>query len=200
MLLPLDILGTTTSPYVRRVRIVAEELGLTYTLTDTFTEAGQARLRSVSPLWKVPVLVMPDGTGLWDSHEIIRLLLERRGPGPFLPADDPLVAANVMNVVDGALDSAVNAFYLRREGADPEHLPYLKKQLARVDAAMLWLDARLPEGGFGDGTPDLVDLALFTAIEWMAFRDAWPVAQHAKLQAFRERCALRPVWGATAPR
>ena len=52
----MTLYGTTTSPYVRRVRVVTLELGLPLTWVDTFTDAGQAALRARSPVWKVPVV------------------------------------------------------------------------------------------------------------------------------------------------
>jgi glutathione S-transferase len=51
----IRLYGTTTSPFVRRVRVVAMERGLDFALTDTATPAGQAKLREQSPIWKVPV-------------------------------------------------------------------------------------------------------------------------------------------------
>jgi glutathione S-transferase len=47
----MNLYGTTTSPYVRRVRFVLEDLELPYTLVDVFTDAGQAELRARNPLW-----------------------------------------------------------------------------------------------------------------------------------------------------
>ena len=49
----ITLFGTTTSPFVRRVRVVCLEKGLPFTLVPALTDEGQAALRAVSPVWKV---------------------------------------------------------------------------------------------------------------------------------------------------
>ena len=66
----MKLYGTTTSPFVRRVRIVAAELDVAYDLINTAHDDGQAQLRAVSPIWKVPVAEL-DGQTLFDSQIII---------------------------------------------------------------------------------------------------------------------------------
>ena len=74
----MKLYGTTTSPFVRRVRIVAAELGEPIDRVDTAPEAGMAALREVSPIRKVPVAVI-DGRTLFDSRVIIDWLVTTRG-------------------------------------------------------------------------------------------------------------------------
>lgn len=195
----MQLFGTVTSPYVRRVRIFAGALGLPVTMTDTATDAGQAALRTVTPLWKVPTVVLDDGAVLWDSRAILDALVRRHGAGPFRPMgerDGQLVLA-----VDGALDSAINVFYLAKDGVDVAAVPYLVKQRARVDAALGWVEGQLrDDAGFGDKCPGFPELALYTALGWMRFRRAWPVDEHPRLAAFQARWDAEPGWAATAPR
>ena len=54
----MKLYGTTTSPFVRRVRAVAAEIGEPVELVNTASDAGQAQLREVSPIRKVPVAVI----------------------------------------------------------------------------------------------------------------------------------------------
>lgn len=54
----MKLYGTTTSPFVRRVRIVAEEIGEPIEWINTAVEAGQAQLRALSPIRKVPIAVI----------------------------------------------------------------------------------------------------------------------------------------------
>src|SRR6478672_6182552 len=126
----MKLYGTTTSPFVRRVRIVAAELGEPVELVDTATEEGTRALQAVTPLWKVPVAEL-DGELLFDSRVICDALVAARGWGPLRPS--VAADANLRTVADGALDSAINWFYLvRRDGAETD-LPYLRKQRERVD-------------------------------------------------------------------
>ncbi|HTL38522.1 MAG TPA: glutathione S-transferase N-terminal domain-containing protein [Kofleriaceae bacterium] len=54
----MKLYGTTTSPFVRRVRVVAAEVGESVDLLNTAPPDGQAKLRAISPIWKVPVAVV----------------------------------------------------------------------------------------------------------------------------------------------
>ena len=67
----ITLFGTTTSPFVRRVRVVCLEKGLPFTLVPALTDEGQAALRAVSPVWKVPVVQLDDGGVVYDSRVIL---------------------------------------------------------------------------------------------------------------------------------
>jgi glutathione S-transferase len=202
MTAPINLYGTLTSPFVRRVRIVAQELGLPCHLVDTATEAGQAELRAKSPIWKVPVIETAPGQLTYDSHAIIARLIEEHGPGALrLPsAEGRWRESNLQHVIDGALDSAINVFYLRREGLDPAQLPYPTKQNGRVRACLEWVASHLDGDYFtADHRVGLTEISLCTALDWMVFRDAQPVADWPVLIRFREHHASRPSFAATRP-
>ena len=89
----MKLYGTTTSPFVRRVRIVAAEIGEPVDRIDTATEAGQAALRELSPIRKVPVAIV-DGRTLFDSQRDHRLAHDRRvAMARSPPPRDPLARA-----------------------------------------------------------------------------------------------------------
>ncbi len=176
----IKLYGTLTSPYVRRVRVVALELGLALELVDTFTEEGQAALRSVHPLWKIPTVEL-EGQALFDSEVIVDHLLRTHGADGPLARVDPsdLGARNVLTVIDGVLDALINAFYLARDGIEPGTSSYMAKQRDRAVPSMAWLAARVEDGVInGRREFGLPELALCTMLEWMQFRDTYPVDRH----------------------
>lgn len=197
----MRLFGTLTSPYVRRVRIVALELGIDHDLVDTNTPQGQAELRSLNPLWKVPVAQVDDRTIL-DSAVIDEYLMRHHGPGPLAPSDpEDMAARSVTTVIDGVLDSLINAFYLARDGVVPERAPYLAKHHERAAASMAWLEQRVVDGvwmterrAFG-----LVEVGLCTALEWMRFRQTYPVERHPGLLRCVEHHGQRESLVATRP-
>lgn len=198
----MKLYGTTTSPYVRRVRVVALELGVAFEWVDTFTEAGQAALRAASPLWKVPVVELAGDTAIFDSHVITEHLMRRHGPGPLAPVgEDDLAARNVITVIDGALDSLINALYLQRDGITSDKASYMTKQRERAAAALAWVDARVDDvwltraRAFG-----LAEIALLTALEWMRFREMYPVERHPALVRCLEHHGARESLVATRPK
>ena len=195
----MKLYGTTTSPYVRRVRIVAAEVGEPVDRVDTATEAGMAALREVSPIRKVPVAVVGERT-LYDSRAIIAWLVGTRGWGELAPPRDPWREGNLVNAVDGALDSVIQLFYLRRDGVAIDGTPYAERQLARADAIFAWLATQLaPDGrSFGSGL-GLAEIALIAALDWMEFRKTYPTERARGVESVRAAWADRPSLATTRP-
>src|SRR3990172_5779913 len=77
---PMKLYGTTTSPYVRKVRILATAAGVPFDLVDTRSDAGAAELARLSPLGKVPVVELPDGRALPDSGLVAAWLWAEHAP------------------------------------------------------------------------------------------------------------------------
>lgn len=179
----LELYGTTTSPFVRRVLVVADELGIPTTLHDINDPAVLTTFRALTPVWKVPVAVW-GGRTILDSHAITEILMAERGPGPLAPFDPlDLEARNAITIADGAADALINALYLARDGLLGEQSAYLRKQHDRAAASLAWLDA-WAAGSKGVGALGLVEIALVTALEWMRFRQTYPIEQHPNLVAF----------------
>jgi glutathione S-transferase len=193
----IRLFGTHTSPYVRRVRVVAHELGLGVELIDTASEPGQSQLRERSPIWKVPTAEI-DGQLVFDSGVICSLLVTRAGStiAPVEQLDD----RNAITVVDGALDSLINTFYLARDGVRPAEAAYVQKQHDRAASALAWIDARIHDGWLShDRRFGLPEIALGTAVAWMRFRATYPVERHPGVLACLARCEERDSFAATKP-
>jgi glutathione S-transferase len=195
----MKLYGTTTSPFVRRVRVVAAEVGVEIERIDTATDAGQAALREISPIRKVPVAVI-DGRTIYDSRVISDWLVTTRGWHDLAPPRDAWNQHNAINAIDAALDAAIQLFYLRRDGIAVEGTPYEKRQLERCDAIFAWLGAQLAAGGrgFGDGF-GLAELALVSTLDWMDFRETYPTQRAAAVAGVRAAWRDRPSLASTRP-
>lgn len=196
----IRLYGTLTSPYVRRVRIIASELSLAHEFVDTATEQGQAALRQVNPLWKVPAAQI-DGTPVFDSRVISELLMRNHGPGPLRPLDSgDMATANVITVIDGVLDALINTFYLGKDNVTADQSSYMSKHHARAAASMAWLDAQIGDGSIGGSAGfGLAEIAVCTAAEWMMFRGTYPVDQHPAVAQLVAHHASRPSMVQTSP-
>ncbi len=190
----LTLWGTPTSPYVRRTRVLATELGVPFTLRNTNDPGVQDELVAVCPTWKIPTVRFDDGRVLWDSA-IIHDVLVAGSPGviPALDLDGRLRIA----AIDAGLDAAIALFYMKRDAVDLG-VPYLVKQRARIDAAMTWVTDQVEVGRLGQALT-LDTIALVTTLEWFKLRSAWPV-QHAALIGVVDRWSGRPSFvGTRAP-
>ncbi|MEO8698667.1 MAG: glutathione S-transferase family protein [Kofleriaceae bacterium] len=193
----MKLYGTTGSPFVRRVRVVAAEVGEPVDLVLTANDVGQAALREVSPIRKVPVAII-DGKTLFDSRVIIEYLTLTRGWGTMAPPRDRWRELNLVNAIDSALDSVIQLFYLKRDNltADNNHA-FGRRQIERADSIFTWLAAQLAddrtfESGFG-----LAEISAICALDWMEFRDQYATAD--RLASLRAAWALRPSLASTKP-
>lgn len=205
-----ELFGTTTSPFVRRVRVLALEQGVPFSFIDVRTAEGDAQLRALTPIWKVPTVrfVAGDlaGTVAWDSR-VIMDALTRDGWGPLRgPPATPALAIeeeNVVNAVDEALLALIGIFYVEKDG-HAASAPVHQKNRARAESILTWLGTRVrgglyvgPHGaGHGFGRSEL---ALVTALDWMALRRMTDLSRHPELLCFRAGWAERPSLQATLP-
>ena len=157
--------GTTTSPFVRRVRVVAAEAGQPFELI--LSRPDSDALRQVSPIWKVPAAEV-DGRVIFDSRVIIDWITTTRGWGGIEPPRDRWREANLINAIDGALESAVQVFYLRRDGIDVTNLPFANRQRDRITEIFDWLGRELEPDRVG-----LPQISLVCTLDWMDFRSTF---------------------------
>jgi glutathione S-transferase len=181
----MKLLGTTTSPYTRKIRALLDALGGQYVFLDTRSAEGAALLAEVAPLGKIPVLVPGVGQPtLADSSLIIQWLWSTeesrlRAAGWNLEPTD-WEDRSLQVVVEGCLDAAINHRYLRLDGfADAG---YISKQRLRVERTLSWLDPRL----VFRRPVTAAQLSLGCALDWMAFRNVVELARWPGLTAFRE--------------
>ena len=189
----MKLYGTTTSPFVRRVRVVAEEIGEPVERIDTAPDAGQAQLREVTPIRKVPVAIV-DGRTIFDSRVIIDYLTTTRGWGPIAPPHDRWREQNLLNAIDAALEAVISLFYLRRDGVAVDGTPFAARQLERTDAIFTWLAPQLSTETFG-----LPEISTVAALDWMDFRQSYDTKRAAGLARVRETWSTRPSMAATRP-
>ena len=194
----MKLYGSYTSPFVRRVRVVAGEIGVDHELINTATDEGQATLRKLSPIWKVPVAEIA-GRLIYDSRVIIDWLTTCHGWGPLRPPSDRWREANLVNAIDATAESGILLFYLKRDGLDASKLPFGQRQIDRITAIFEWLARELGKDGFGSGL-GLSELSLLATLEWMEFRDIYPVSRHeAGFASLRAEYSERPSLIATRP-
>jgi glutathione S-transferase len=195
----MKLYGTVTSPFTRRVRVVAAEVGEPVERIDTASEDGQAELRALTPIRKVPIAII-DGRTLFDSHVITAWLTTTRGWGGLSPARDAWHEGNLINAIDAAVDSCIQLFYLRRDGVPVEGSAYETRQLERTDAIFHWLGTQLAPDrcGFGPAL-GLAEVSLICALDWMDLRKAYPTERAQAVLGVRAAWQKRPSLASTRP-
>ena len=106
----MKLIGSLTSPYVRKVRIVMAEKKLDYQFVEEDVWASDAILAS-NPLGKVPCLVMEGGEAVFDSRVIVEYL-DARSPLARLIPEPNRERTEVRTweaLADGMVDAAILA-------------------------------------------------------------------------------------------
>src|ERR1700739_4511510 len=106
-----EIIGSTRSTYTRVVRMVWQEKGIDYTMTDVLL--GAPELSAIHPFGKMPVLRHGD-VELFES-KAIATYLDRNFPGPSVFPSEPRLAALTeqwVSVVNTVMDRTLIRTYL----------------------------------------------------------------------------------------
>jgi len=162
----MKIYGSPASPFVRKVRVLALELGLELAV-ETVATATDPNLPKANPLAKIPTLVRDEGTGLFDSS-VICAYLNDLARGELVPASGEARwrAATFEALADGLCDAAVwrRGELARAEG--DRHVDALEKEGRRVERALDALESHAGTfAGFGVG-----EIAVACALGYLDFR------------------------------
>lgn len=168
----MQLLGSTTSPFVRRARVALLESGAPFEFV--VAAADSEALKAVSPVWKVPVLVT-ERLPVLDSRSIMAYAATVYGTGRLAPARDPWRRANHLNAVDGAIESTVQRFYMKRQDPELDHSPLAARQRTRTEAIASWLSEEMAAGHFGH-EPGVAELSWKCALDWFQFRNVVDLA------------------------
>lgn len=188
------------SPFGRKVKLAAAILNLIDRITivpaDTNTDE---ELRKQNPLSKIPVLVLDDGSTLFDSRVILEYLDHIAGGGRILPreAEARFAALRLQALCDGIMDASILRVYeLRYRPKEVHHQPWLDMQAGKVSRGLAALEAETPAL---DATPNVGQIALACALGYqdLRFKGEWR-ASHPKLVAWLDRLAAQvPAFAAT---
>jgi len=186
-----------TSPFVRKVVVLAMELGIDKKIELQRTNTTDPDLSTQNPLGKVPSLLLDDGSSLYDSPVICAYLDSANKFHPSGPAR--WTAARRQALADGIMDAGVlgRGEFLRPAGEKSEKFIALQK--TKMSNAMNALEKEADS--FGDGI-DIGLIAVAAALGYMDFRyasDNWR-ASRPKLARWYERFAQRPSMQTTVPK
>lgn len=193
---------SSNSPYARKVRVAAIELGIydRLELIDVNPRDPSTGLWNLNPLAKIPTLVTNGGEVIYDSPVICEYLNEQAGDGSLLPADSDGRGRvrTLAALADGVLDAGMA---VRLEGMRPENErspDFVEKQLAVVGRGLDALQAAVPEMG---NHVDLGTIGAGCAVAWILFRHPghdWLGVRPA-LSRWHETFSARDAMRRTAP-
>jgi glutathione S-transferase len=171
----MKLLGSLTSPYVRKVRIVMAEKKLDYQLVLEDVWASDTILKA-NPLGKVPCLVLEGGEAVFDSRVIVEYVDTLSPVGRLIPASgrERAEVRTWEALADGMLDASIEARLEQTWGgrADGQRSPaWIERQMGKVASAITAMAQGLGEKPFAAGIHfSLADIAVGCALGYLDFR------------------------------
>lgn len=199
----MKLYGSKTSPFTRKVRVAAAELGLTDLIeeidTDYFNPPPE--FLAANPLSRIPTLVTEKGEALPDSELIIEYLQTRGHSGvQSLPRGTKRWAAlRRAKVADGIIEAAVATLLEKRRPESIIYTTFLDRQAEIIlrSVGMLNLEA----ASLSPDTPSIVEITAGVALCYLDFRMPyldWRKG-HEALVAWHEKFMQRPSMIDTQP-
>ena len=200
----MRLLGSLTSPYVRKARIVLAEKRIDYAfeLDDPWDE--KSRVPDANPLGKVPVLVLDDDSTLFDSRVIVEFLDGVSPISRLIPNNnrEKIEVKRWEALADGVLDAAVAVVLERRRPAKQKSEAAIARQMAKIERGVAVMARDLDDKPWCTGNAfTLADIACGVALGYLDFRHPqfdWRVL-HANLAKLAAKLAERPSFADTLP-
>ncbi|MGC2165482.1 MAG: glutathione S-transferase N-terminal domain-containing protein [Gallionella sp.] len=194
----MKLLGTNTSPYVRKVRLVLLEKNLAHEyLVDAPRDPG-SQVARVNPLGRIPALILDDESCVFDSPVIVEYADTLNDTPVLIPRNDALAKMRVKRweaLADGIMDSAVvvRTESLRLEDRQDEDI--IARHNDAITRALAFVSDQLGPNEWCEGAVlTLADLALTSALIYLDLRQPardWRNA-HPNLSAWFTRVSDRP--------
>ena len=170
----MQLIGSLSSPYVRKVRVLAEEKGLDIPLVLEDVWAAGSQIQHRNPLGKVPCLILDDGRTLYDSRVICQYLDALPPANAVIPVAGPerIEVLRWEALADGVLDAGVLMRLENTQRTPAERSEkWLERQRGKVTAGLTAMAGALNDREWcaGDGFT-LADIAAGCALGWLAFR------------------------------
>jgi glutathione S-transferase len=201
----MKLIGSLTSPYVRKVRVVLAEKKLDYQFELENVWVSETRINEVNPLGKVPCLIMEDGHAMIDSRVMVEYLDTLTPVCKLLPPNgrDRADIKCWEALADGITDAAV-LVRLERTQRPPEQQSeeQISRQLRKVHQGIASLADKLGESPYCAGIHySLADVAVGCTLGWLSFRFPeidWRSA-HPNLARLCDKLFERPSFKDTVP-
>ncbi|MBU3578144.1 glutathione S-transferase [Polynucleobacter sp. UK-Kesae-W10] len=201
----MKLIGSLTSPYVRKVRIVFSEKKLDVDLHLENVWAADTKIAQSNPLGKVPCLILDDGEAIYDSRVIAEYADALSPVSKLIPADhrERATVKTWEALADGILDAGILArLELTLRPAEQQSQTWVQRQMGKIDTALRQMSELLGENAWCHGNQmTLADVAVGCAVGYLLFRfpDIQWQAQYPNLDRLYQKLMQRTSFIETTP-
>ncbi|MFM2073999.1 MAG: hypothetical protein RJB34_304 [Pseudomonadota bacterium] len=203
----MKLIGSLTSPYVRKVRVVLVEKKLDFQFVEEDVWSKDSTISTANPLGKVPCLIMEGGEAMFDSRVITEYLDTMSPVGKLIPASgrERAEVKTWEALADGLLDAAIAARLEATWGGRTEaqrSSAWIDRQMNKIHASLAAMERGLGDKPFCSGVHlSLSDVAVGCALAYLDYRFAaidWRT-EHSQLARLYEKLAQRQSFIDTCP-
>jgi len=201
----MKLIGSLTSPYVRKARIVLAEKKIEYEFVLDNPWNADTGVTKLNPLGKVPVLVLDDESTLFDSRVIVEYLDGVSPNNRLLPASgrERIRIKRWEALADGVVDAAVTIVLESKRQENMRDPAWIARHQGKITAGLAALSHDLDDHAWCHGNGlTLADIALGVALGYLSFRMPaleWRTA-HENLARLYDKLMTRPSFSETVPR
>ena len=169
----MKLVGSLTSPFVRKVRIVLSEKRINYDFDVDIPWGSDTRVAEYNPLGKVPILIMDDGTTLYDSRVIVDYLDSANPVSRLMPEfnRERSMVKRWEALADGICDAAATIFLERKRPNTLQSTEWISRQQKKVMLGLEVAARDLGDKKWCEGNVyTLADIALGCTLGYLSFR------------------------------
>lgn len=200
----MKLIGSLTSPYARKARVVLAEKKIDYDFVLDSPWTPESSVPNVNPLGKIPVLVLDDETVLFDSRVIVEYLDNVTPNNKLMPAPnrERTEVKRWEALGDGVCDAAALIFLERKRPAKQQSADWITRQEDKIKRSLDFMAVQLGENSWCMGTHfSLADISAGCALGYLAFR--FPEIdwrdKHVNLARLYDKLMQRATFAETVP-
>ena len=200
----MKLIGSHTSPFARKVRVVLAEKKMEYDFVIDSPWLADSKVPNINPLGKIPVLLLDDETPLFDSRVIVEYIDNVTPNNKLFPAPnrERTEVKRWEALADGVCDAAALIFLERKRPAAQQSADWIVRQEDKIGRSLAFMAAELGETTWCMGTHfSLADVTVGCALGYLAFRFpeiAWQ-EQHPNLAQLYGKLMGRSAFAETVP-
>jgi glutathione S-transferase len=194
----MQLIGMLDSPYVRRVAVSLQLLGLPFEHRSLSVFRTFDEFHRINPMVKAPTLVCNDGTVLMDSTLILEYAESLARPRSLMPSDPRALqhSLRVLGITLAGCEKAVQLVYERNRPEDKRHEPWVERITGQMLDAFRALEDEIAHHPLA---VEPIDQAGITAAVVWEFTQktlpgAVPPGQHPSLVAFARKAEALPAF------
>lgn len=171
----MKLIGSLTSPFVRKVRIVLAEKKIEYDF-ELETESHwlvDGAAPDLNPLGKIPLLVLDDGNSLFDSRVIVEYIDNVTPNNKLFPTTnrERTEVKRWEALADGMCDAAASAYSESRRARNEKSTEWISRQRERLARSLNFMENNLGQKAYCMGTHiSMADIAVGAALSYLCFR------------------------------